>query len=36
MSKSTGFEEDGKEHMVCKLQNSIYGLKLATRPVSQV
>ena len=25
MSKPIGFEEVGKEHMVCKLQKSIYG-----------
>ena len=36
MSKPTGFEEIGKEHMVCKLQKSIYGIKQDTRPVSQV
>ena len=27
MSQPTSFEEVGKEHMVCKLQKSIYGLK---------
>ena len=27
MSQPTGFEEVGKENMVCKLQKSIYGLK---------
>ena len=27
MSQPIGFEEVGKEHMVCKLQISIYGLK---------
>ena len=26
MSQPIGFEEVGKEHMVCKLQKSIYGL----------
>ena len=27
MSHPIGFEEVGKEHMVCKFQKSIYGLK---------
>ena len=31
MSQPTSFEEVGKEHMVCKLQKSIYGLKQAFR-----
>ena len=31
MSQPIGFEEVGKENMVCKLQKSIYGLKQAFR-----
>ena len=31
MSQPTSFEEVGKEHMVCKLQKSIYGLKQDSR-----
>ena len=27
MSQPIGFEEVGKDHMVCKIQKSIYGLK---------
>ena len=31
MSQPTGFEEVGKEHMICKLQKSIFGLKQTFR-----
>ena len=31
MSQPIGFEEVGKEHMVCKLHKSIYGLNMTSR-----
>ena len=31
MDQPDGFKEEGKEHLVCKLQRSIYGLKQASR-----
>ena len=31
ISQPTGFKEVGKEHMVCKLHKSVYGLKQVFR-----
>ena len=31
MEQPEGFEEKGKEHMVCKLRKNLYGLKQAPR-----
>ena len=31
MSQPIGFEEVGKENMLCKLHKSIYGLKQASK-----
>ena len=31
MSQPTGYEEKGKEHLVCRLRKSIYGLKQSSR-----
>ena len=31
MKQPIGYEKKGKEHLVCKLQKSIYGLKQSSR-----
>jgi hypothetical protein len=31
MKQPTGFVEPGKEHLVCKMNNCLYGTKQATR-----